>query len=91
MYGHFKQHLQLMSALPDFRSEPIQIAGMQISELLTKSGILFWCGNGGSVADSQNEVAELLALRVANELGINTIALLGEDGGRQKHLLTLRF
>lgn len=150
--AHFNEHLQVIAAVPASCSESLQNASMLISGSLTKGGTLFWCGNGGSAADSQHLAAELVGrfkkdrkalrsialttdtsvltcvandysyedvfsrqlealardgdvlvaistsgnsenilrvLRVAEELGVKTIALLGKDGGRARALADL--
>jgi len=138
--------------VPSMCSQSIKSAGVQIAQSLEHDGTLFWCGNGGSAADSQHLAAELVgrfkkdrkalrsialttdtsvltcvandysyedifsrqlealaregdvlmaistsgnsenvlrALRVAEELGVKTIALLGKDGGQAKAIADL--
>lgn len=150
--AHFSEHLEVIAAVPAMCSESIKSAGTQIAQSLEHDGTLFWCGNGGSAADSQHLAAELVgrfkkdrkalrsialttdtsvltcvandysyedifsrqlealaregdvlmaistsgnsenvlrALRVAKELGVKTVALLGKDGGQAKALADL--
>ena len=150
--AHFSEHLEVIASVPAMCSESIKSAGVQIAQSLEHDGTLFWCGNGGSAADSQHLAAELVgrfkkdrkalrsialttdtsvltcvandysyedifsrqlealaregdvlmaistsgnsenvlrALRVAEELGVKTIALLGKDGGQAKAIADL--
>jgi len=146
---HFKEHLDLIGSISELHSGQISEAATKIAQSLSNDGTIFWCGNGGSAADSQHLAAELVgrfkenrkalrsialttdtsvltcvandykyedifsrqlealardsdllvaistsgnsenilrALRVAKELGVKTIALLGKDGGQAKAL-----
>jgi len=71
---HFSEHLQVIAAVPALCSEPIQNAGIQIAGSLTKGGILFWCGNGGSAADSQHLAAELVGRFKKDRKALRSIA-----------------
>lgn len=72
---HFTEHLQVISALPNLCTESIQNAGVQIAGSLSKGGTLFWCGNGGSAADSQHLAAELVGRFKKNRKALRSIAL----------------
>ena len=147
--AHFAEHLEVIGAVSELYSGAIREAAMQISQTLLNQGTVFWCGNGGSAADSQHLAAELVGrfkkdrkalrsialttdtsvltcvsndysfedvfsrqlealarccdilvvsstsgnsenilrvLKVAKEMGVKTIALLGTDGGQAKAL-----
>jgi len=72
---HFNEHLQVIAAVPTLCSEPIQSATIQIVESLVKGGTLFWCGNGGSAADSQHLAAELVGRFKKDRKALRSIAL----------------
>ncbi len=46
-----------------------------ISKSLTKNKNVFWCGNGGSAADSQHLAAEFLGRFTKDRVPLNSIAL----------------
>lgn len=53
------EHLRVMTALQRYRSDIAYISSrMQL--MLEEGGRLFVCGNGGSAADAQHFVAELV-------------------------------
>jgi len=146
---NIREHQKLISTISTLLTESLESCGRQIARSLSSGGTLFWCGNGGSAADSQHLAAELVgrfkkdrkalrsialttdtsiltcvandysyedifsrqlealaregdvlvaistsgnsenvlrALRVAKELEVKTIALLGKDGGQAKAL-----
>ena len=150
--ANFEEHQDVIASILSFVSDQILETGVLIADSLRSSSTLFWCGNGGSAADSQHLAAELVgrfkkdrkairsialttdtsvltcvandysyedifsrqlealardgdvlvaistsgnsenilrALRVAKELGVKTIALLGKDGGQAKALADL--
>ena len=72
---HFNDHLKIIAALPSLCSEAIKISGMQIAQSLAKGGTLFWCGNGGSAADSQHLAAELVGRFKKDRMALRSIAL----------------
>jgi D-sedoheptulose 7-phosphate isomerase len=73
--AHFNEHLQVIAAVPALCSEPINNAGMQIAGSLKKGGTLFWCGNGGSAADSQHLAAELVGRFKKDRKALRSVAL----------------
>jgi len=72
---HFNEHLQVISALTALYSEQIHNASKQIAGSLTRDGTLFWCGNGGSAADSQHLAAELVGRFKKDRKALRSIAL----------------
>jgi len=72
---HFSEHLQVISELTALYSEQIHNAGKQIAGSLTRDGTLFWCGNGGSAADSQHLAAELVGRYKKDRKALRSIAL----------------
>ena len=72
---HFSEHLQVIAAVPAMCSESIKSAGTQIAQSLENDGTLFWCGNGGSAADSQHLAAELVGRFKKDRKALRSIAL----------------
>ena len=72
---HFLEHLEIISSLPALISGDIEYAGLQISQTLGNGGTLFWCGNGGSAADSQHLAAELVGRFKKDRKALRSIAL----------------
>jgi len=75
IYFHFREHLQVISDLPDLYTDAILNAGALIANSLKRGGTLFWCGNGGSAADSQHLAAELVGRFKKDRKALRSIAL----------------
>jgi len=73
--SHFNEHLEIISEIPSLFSMSIENASIQTSESLAKGGTLFWCGNGGSAADSQHLAAELVGRFKNNRKALRSVAL----------------
>ena len=54
---------------------PLQNAGTQIATSIKNGGTLFWCGNGGSAADSKHLAAELVGRFKKDRQALRSIAL----------------
>ena len=67
-------HLALIQSLPSLRPVLEQIASMMTSAIRSGNKI-FWCGNGGSAADSQHMAAELVGRFRRERKAIPSIAL----------------
>lgn len=72
---NFASLVSLLNNFPreDFltlESEAIKIAGV-----IQKGGTIFWCGNGGSAADSQHLSAELIGRLVSDRIPLSSISL----------------
>jgi len=72
---HFNEHLQTISEISSMFSESIENSSIQISESLANGGTLFWCGNGGSAADSQHLAAELVGRFKKDRKALRSVAL----------------
>lgn len=72
---HFNEHLEIISEIPSLFSESIEKASAQISKSLSNGSTLFWCGNGGSAADSQHLAAELVGRFKNNRKALRSVAL----------------
>ncbi len=72
---NFNQHLAVIEELRVVSAEPINSAGKIIAHSLRKGGALFWCGNGGSAADSQHLAAEFVGRFKKDRKALRSIAL----------------
>ncbi|MDR0592768.1 MAG: SIS domain-containing protein [Bifidobacteriaceae bacterium] len=57
--GHLDQHLRAASAMPALAG-PVADAAKALIECLGGGGTVYTCGNGGSAADAQHLVGELI-------------------------------
>ena len=73
--AHFSEHRGVIELLSDSFSESISQSAKQIVQSLENGGTLFWCGNGGSAADSQHLAAELIGRFTKNRRALRSIAL----------------
>jgi D-sedoheptulose 7-phosphate isomerase len=73
--AHFKEHLKIVAELPELCSKSIKIASNQITQTINNGGTLFWCGNGGSAADSQHLAAEFVGRFKKDRKALRSIAL----------------
>ena len=53
------EHASVLAKLTPLKSEILAIA-LIIKNVIDSGGIVYWCGNGGSAADSQHLAAELM-------------------------------
>lgn len=72
---HFKEHLEVIGSISELHYGQISEAATKIAESLENSGTLFWCGNGGSAADSQHLAAELVGRFKKDRKALRSIAL----------------
>ena len=73
--NHLCEHLQVIESISKTCLPSIESASKIIVDALSVGGTLFWCGNGGSSADSLHLAAELIG-RFKNEREpIRSIAL----------------
>ncbi len=56
----FKEHHEVIRALMEQQAGKIEQLGKKAVEVLRNGGTIFFCGNGGSAADSQHLAAELV-------------------------------
>ena len=73
--AHFNEHLKVITESAAICLEATTIVGRQISESLAKDRTLFWCGNGGSAADSQHLAAEFVGRFKKDRKALRSIAL----------------
>jgi D-sedoheptulose 7-phosphate isomerase len=72
---HFQEHALVALKTLEELHEQIALIGRSIGISLSKGATLFWCGNGGSAADSQHLAAELVGRYERNRIALRSIAL----------------
>ena len=72
---HFKEHLEVICSISELHSGQIRESAMKIAQSLSNGGTLFFCGNGGSAADSQHLAAELVGRFKKDRKALRSIAL----------------
>ena len=75
IHRNFAEHLQTIELVHEVLAEPIKKISQPLSHSLANGGTLFWCGNGGSAADSQHLAAELVGRFKKNRRALRSIAL----------------
>ena len=80
--GHFtlikSNFSELISLLSNFYSEnsiSLERVGIEAAKSLKGGGTIFWCGNGGSAADSQHLSAELVGRFLNNRIPLSSVSL----------------
>ena len=69
---------ELASLLRNFSkddSRTLETEARRIAEVIRNGGTIFWCGNGGSAADSQHLSAELIGRLVNNRMPLASVSL----------------
>jgi len=72
--SHLKEAGQVILATVGLSAQVAQVADAAIASLKA-GGTIFWCGNGGSAADSQHLAAELIGRYKHERKAISSIAL----------------
>lgn len=75
IHRNFAEHLQTTELSCESLSAPIKKISQLLAHSLANGGTLFWCGNGGSAADSQHLAAELVGRFKKNRRALRSIAL----------------
>ena|ERR1051325_4621679 len=79
MRGHIshciEQHIDVVRSVRDQWSERIADIASLLVDTIRRGGTIFWCGNGGSAADSQHLAAELIGRFKRERPAIASIAL----------------
>src|SRR3990167_2920460 len=75
IHHDFAEHLQTIELVRETLVEPIRKMSQLLAQSLANGGTLFWCGNGGSAADSQHLAAELVGRFKKNRRALRSIAL----------------
>ena len=71
----FDEHQSTLKLVHNKLDEVIEVIGKQLANTLSNGGTLFWCGNGGSAADSQHIAAELVGRFKKNRRALRSVAL----------------
>lgn len=69
------EHLEMIERIGDSLDEPIATIGRVLAHCLAGDGSVFWCGNGGSAADSQHLAAELVGRFKRDRRPLRSLAL----------------
>jgi len=72
---NLREHLNTISIVERDLVEKISEASKIISKSLKMGGTIFWCGNGGSAADSMHLSAELIGRFKKNRIPLKSISL----------------
>ena len=75
VHDSFQEHTKTITLTQGLLSESIVNIAKILSACLDNAGTIFWCGNGGSAADSQHIVAELVGRFKKNRRALRSIAL----------------
>jgi len=75
IYVHLKEHREVIGSISELHARQISEAASKIVQSLSNGGALFWCGNGGSAADSQHLAAELVGRFKKDRKALRSIAL----------------
>ncbi len=71
----FNEHINLAKNTLNFISKEIEKSSDIMAKSIKSGGTIFWCGNGGSAADSQHIAAEFVGRFKNDRLPLSSIAL----------------
>ena len=71
----FSEHSDVIKKTHEQISKNIEISADMIANSLKSSGTIFWCGNGGSAADSQHIAAEFVGRFKKDRRPLRSISL----------------
>jgi D-sedoheptulose 7-phosphate isomerase len=72
---NFVEHQNVIASVLEFCAEEITLVGDLMVRVLNKGGTIYWCGNGGSAADSQHLAAELVGRFKGDRRALRSAAL----------------
>ncbi|MDD5240720.1 MAG: D-sedoheptulose 7-phosphate isomerase [Sulfuricella sp.] len=75
IHRNIAEHIQTIELVRGSLIGATQRIGHLVSQSLSSGGTLFWCGNGGSAADSQHLAAELVGRFKKNRRPLRSVAL----------------
>ncbi len=75
VHRNLSEHLRTVELVDQSLAEAISRIGRLIGKSLSDGATLFWCGNGGSAADSQHLAAELVGRFRKERPALRSIAL----------------
>tara|TARA_B100001029_G_C14951763_1_gene389203 strand:+ start:349 stop:942 length:594 start_codon:yes stop_codon:yes gene_type:complete len=68
-------HVELIIENKELIVSGVQKIAQLASNSLSRDGTIFWCGNGGSAADSQHLAADLVCRFIADRIPLKSVAL----------------
>ena len=68
-------HVDLITANQELIISGAQKIAKVASDSLSRGGTIFWCGNGGSAADSQHLAADLVCRFISDRIPLKSVAL----------------
>ena len=71
----FNEHVNVLKETHTIIAENIELSADIIAKSLASGGTIFWCGNGGSAADSQHIAAEFVGRFKKDRRPLRSIAL----------------
>lgn len=71
----FQEHMDVVNDIREVNVDEISFIAKAIIQKLNAGSTIFWCGNGGSAADSQHFAAELVGRFKVDRPAIRSIAL----------------
>ena len=72
---NFSEHLEVIQKVAAECSAEIAVIGQLMVDVLAQGGTIYWCGNGGSAADSQHLAAELVGRFKGDRRALRSAAL----------------
>ena len=75
LFKTFEEHSRVLNKSQIVLKKGIKLSSEIIFKSLKKGGTIFWCGNGGSAADSQHIAAEFVGRFKKNRKPLRSIAL----------------
>ena len=72
---HFLEHKDVLDRTFDKYKDDLLLIGKIMAKRLSEGGTIFWCGNGGSAADSQHMAAELVGRFNKTRRALRSISL----------------
>lgn len=73
--SYFSDHMDVLQKTERSASHDIIAVSKKIAEVIDQGGTIFWCGNGGSAADSQHLAAEFVGKFKNDRRPLRSIAL----------------
>ncbi len=75
VHNSITEHIQTIGLVQETLGESIRQIAAVLVQSLAKGGTIFWCGNGGSAADSQHLAAEFVGRFKKDRRALRSIAL----------------
>jgi D-sedoheptulose 7-phosphate isomerase len=75
IHQNFTDHLHTIELVRETLNASVQSIGQLLAQSISSGSTLFWCGNGGSAADSQHLAAELVGRFKKDRRALRSVAL----------------